>query len=216
MIRRLLFGRRCVLCREPLALDRSEKVRICPECAGKVRREYRCTHGKAVDHCTRTDSVLFYKDDIRRAMMYAKFYHRTGILRWFAEQTAVRLQANLDDWQPDYITFVPTSPLRKWVRGYDQSEIIARVCAERCGLECRKMLRRRFFSVRQSRMHSRGNRQRNAVRGFLPRSGADIGGKRIVLIDDILTSGSSASVCAGLLREMGACEVCLLTATRVP
>lgn len=216
MIRRLLFGRRCVLCREPLALNIPEKALLCRDCAGKVRREYRCSHSKAVDFCARTDAALFYKEEIRRAMVRVKFYHHTGALRWFADQTAARLLADLDDWKPDLITFVPVSPLRKWTRGFDQSEVIARRCAALCGLPCEKLLRRRFFSRRQSRLHSPGKRRQNAERGFLPRTGAALAGKRVVLIDDILTTGASASVCARLLREMGAGEVCLLTATRVP
>ena len=216
MIRRVLFGRRCVFCREPLDLEIPEKAMLCRDCAGRVRREYRCTHSKAVDHCAQTDAALFYKEDVRRAMVQVKFYHHTGALRWFAEQTAARLLADLDDWKPDVITFVPVSPLRKWTRGFDQSEVIARRCAELCGLPCEKLLCRRFFARRQSRLHSPGKRMENASRGFLPCSGVDLTGKRVVLIDDILTTGASAAVCARILREAGAREVYLLTATRVP
>ena len=216
MLRRLLLGRRCVLCRTPLELEAAEKTMLCRDCAVKVRRDYRCSHGKAVDGCARTDAALFYKNEIRRAMVWVKFYHHTGALRWFAEQTAARLLADLDDWNPDLITFVPVSPLRKWTRGFDQSEVIARRCAVLTGLPCEKLLRRRFFSRRQSRMSSKGERRENAARAFLPMQGKDLRGKRVVLIDDILTSGASASACARLLLQMGAAEVCLLTATRVP
>lgn len=216
MLRRLFLGRRCVLCRTPLELDVAEKVMLCRGCATKVRHDYRCSHSKAVDYCARTDAAFFYKEDIRRAMVRVKFYHHTGALRWFAEQTAARLLANLDDWKPDLITFVPVSPLRKWTRGFDQSAVIARRCASLTGLPCEKLLQRRFFSRKQSRMHSTRKRRENAVRGFLPVQGKDLRGKRVVLIDDILTTGASASACARLLIDMGAAEVCLLTATRVP
>lgn len=216
MIRRLLLGRRCVLCREPLPLDGSEKAYLCPDCAHRVRREYRCTHGKAVDHCSFSDSVLFYKEDIRRAMVRVKFHHDAGALHWFAEQTAARLLAVSEDWKPDMVTYVPASPLRVRTRGFDQGAVIARRCAAVCGVPCVPALRRRLFARRQSRMQSPAARQKNAARGFQPCAGVELAGKRVVLIDDILTTGASAAACARLLREMGAGEVCLLTATRVP
>ena len=216
MIRRLLLGRRCALCREPLALNASEKAYLCPDCALRVRREYRCTHSKAVPHCALTDAVFFYKGDVRRAMVRVKFHHDTGALHWFAEQTAARLLAHMDDWKPDLVTYVPASPLRIWSRGYDQSAVIARRCAAFCGLSCEPLLRRRFFAHRQSSMQNAAERRDNAAGGFLIRADANLMGKRVVLIDDILTTGASAAACARLLLETGAGEVCLLTATRVP
>lgn len=216
MIRRFLFGRRCVLCREPLALDASERAYLCPDCALRVRREYRCTHSKAVEHCALTDAVLFYKDDVRRAMVRVKFHHDTGALHWFAEQTAARLLAQMDDWRPDLVTYVPAAPLRVRARGFDQSAVIARRCAERCGLPCEPLLRRRLFARRQSELQNAAERRENAAHGFLPRAGAELAGKRVVLVDDILTSGATAAACARLLLVMGSEEVCLLTATRVP
>lgn len=216
MLRRLLFGRRCALCREPMGLKIPEHARICQTCAKEVRQSYRCTHSKAVACCARSDAALLYKDQVRRAMVRVKFYHNTNALHWFAEQTTARLLANLDDWKPDLVTFVPTSPLRKWMRGYNQSEVLARRAAERCGLPCADCLRRRPFGKRQSRMSSDQERRRNAAHAFLPRDGVRLDGKRVVLVDDILTTGATAEVCARLLLHLGASEVCLLTATRVP
>ena len=216
MIRRLLLGRRCVLCGGMLGLTDGERARLCPDCAAAVRREYRCPHGRAVDYCAQTDSALWYKGKVRRAMLRVKFYHRTGALRWFAGQTAARLLANQDSWQPDLVTFVPMAAPRRWARGYNQSAVFAREAAAKCGLPCVDCLRRGLFSRRQSRMETPADRRRNAARGFAARKGVRLDGKRVVLVDDILTTGATAEACARLLLGMGAAEVCLLTATRVP
>ena len=216
MLRRFFFGRKCVLCREPLGLRVPESGRICRDCAREVRQTYRCTHGKAVACCAQTDSALFYRDSVRRAMVRVKFGHNSHALRWFAEQTAARLLANLEDWKPDVVTYVPVSPLRYWQRGYNQSAVLARRAAKRCGLPCISCLRRCWFGKRQSRMATPQERRRNAARAFRPKEGVRLDGKRVVLVDDILTTGATAEVCARLLLHMGASEVCLLTATRVP
>ena len=59
-------------------------------------------------------------------------------------------------------------------------------------------------------------RKQNAEKTFFPRKGIDLTGKRIVLIDDILTTGSTLAVCAQILREQGAAEVYIVTAAQVP
>ncbi len=213
----LFLGRDCVLCGAPLDQKTAANVLLCPSCKARTRQELRCTYGKAVRGCTATDAALFYEDVVRRALIGVKFRGRPAALKWFAEVTADRLCMHLHDWQPEVLVYVPMSGLRRRLRGFDQSEYLASHCAERTGIPCVRALGRHWYARRQSSLPAK-ERLRNAERGFFvrPEAAARIAGKRVVLIDDIQTTGSTAAVCAARLRSLGAREVYLLAATRVP
>ena len=115
----------------------------------------------------------------------------------------------------DAITPVPLHWRRQWSRGFNQSELLAGEIGRRTGLPVIKALRRVRATAAQAGL-SKTTRRRNVAAAFHCRRGAPLlDGKRILLIDDVMTTGSTAAACAVVLKRAGAARVALLTVARV-
>jgi ComF family protein len=112
----------------------------------------------------------------------------------------------------DAVTPVPLHWRRQWQRGFNQSELLARGIARRCGIPVIHALKRVRPTVAQAGLSNTGRRQ-NVAAAFRPRRTVE--GKRILLIDDVMTTGSTAAACALALKRAGAAKVSLLTVARV-
>jgi ComF family protein len=113
----------------------------------------------------------------------------------------------------DLIVPVPLHWRRRWNRGFNQAELLAREVATRRGTVMVNALRRRKATASQMGLTSAA-RRRNMTAAFQPREGIDLSGKRILLIDDVMTTGATASACALALKKAGAKSVSLLTLAR--
>jgi len=115
----------------------------------------------------------------------------------------------------DAVTPVPLHWFRKWRRGFNQSELLARTIARRRGVPLASVLRRVRPTAAQAGLSNAGRRE-NVAGAFACRTGRrrDIASKRILLVDDVMTTGSTASACARALKRAGAARVVLLTLAR--
>ncbi len=113
----------------------------------------------------------------------------------------------------DAVVPVPLHWLRQWRRGFNQSEILARDLARRLGIPVISALHRRRSTLTQAGL-SNTARRRNVAQAFGARR-ASIANQRILLIDDVMTTGSTAAACARALKRAGAARVTLVTVARV-
>jgi competence protein ComFC len=113
--------------------------------------------------------------------------------------------------QFDSIVPVPLHWRKRWQRGFNQSELLARGVGRKWGLPVVRALRRLRYTVTQTGL-SHSARRKNVAAVFVPRRKVE--GQRILLIDDVLTTGSTASACAAALHRAGAVRVVLLTVAR--
>ena len=110
---------------------------------------------------------------------------------------------------------VPLHWRRQWERGFNQSDLLARAIARRCGIPVVRALRRARATVAQAGLSNTARRQ-NVAAAFGCRPGARaLAGKRVLLIDDVMTTGSTAAACARALKRAGVAKVALLTVARV-
>jgi competence protein ComFC len=113
-------------------------------------------------------------------------------------------------WAADAVAWVPLSRERLAVRGYDQSRALARAVSPRIGVRAEGLLRRVGDPGPQARRG--GAARREAMRGVFAPAGSVSG--RVLLVDDVLTTGATAAACAEALMAGGASQVGLLTAAR--
>ncbi|WGD56887.1 ComF family protein [Bradyrhizobium sp. CB1650] len=155
-------------------------------------------------------------DDVARTLVHAlKYQDRTDLApamgRWMA-RAGVELLAGADMLVP-----VPLHWRRAWRRRYNQSGALARVIARQSGVKVRSEVLRRVRATEQQIGLSRAQRATNVQGAFQVSADlqAEVQGRRIVLIDDVLTSGATADACARALLRAKAAQVDLLVFARV-
>ena len=113
----------------------------------------------------------------------------------------------------DVIVPVPLHPARERERGFNQATLLAELLSGQIGVPLRPVLERIRFTRTQT-AHDRAERMENLRDAFRLRKKADVRQLRVLLIDDILTTGSTLSECARVLKEAGATSVHAATAAR--
>lgn len=203
----LFFPPRCAFCRR---LTQSG-ARICPKCLrtlpfSKTAAVQRFPH---LESCC---SPLFYVDEVRSSLLRYKFHGLNAYAEVYGEFMAKCIDEN--GISCDSITWVPLSRRRLRTRGYDQARLLAEAIAERTGQPCVAMLEKTRNNRAQSSVGSAENRRRNVKGVYRALPGAEIKGKRILLVDDIVTTGATLSACAAVLKKAGAEGVYAVTAAR--
>lgn len=204
----LLYPPKCVICRRILA--RGEKE-ICADCLEALPN----FEGAApqVDCADDVAVTFFYENDLRESFLRYKFSGRDfyGKIygRWMAGRVLETLGRDFD-----VVSWVPVSRKRLRRRGYDQSELLARAIADKLALAVYPALQKHAERGPQSHLHDAAQRKENASGAFSLAPGADVSGKKILLIDDIVTTGATLSECCRVLKLAGAKRVsCALFAS---
>lgn len=148
-------------------------------------------------------------------MLRLKFANAPDILPFFARFMIDDYAQVAQAWRVDCITYVPMSLDRWWVRGFNQSAELAKYIAKDAKLPCVRTLRRRFFSARQSAQKDSTAREENVTRNFFLHPKVALEGKRVLLIDDVCTTGHTISRCAQLLKQAGATHVFVICVAKV-
>jgi predicted amidophosphoribosyltransferase len=110
----------------------------------------------------------------------------------------------------DVVTWAPTSRARRRERGYDQAELLARAIAWRLGLPCRRLLVRAGDARPQT---GRSRAERLAGPSFTARGRT---GRRVLVVDDVVTTGATLRNAASVLRRAGASQVRCIAAAATP
>ncbi len=114
----------------------------------------------------------------------------------------------------DYIVPVPLHPLKQREREFNQAERLARRVSAATKVPVQTRLLQRSVPTRTQTLLSRPERAANVRRAFALREPRRLAGARIVLLDDVLTTGATTSACARVLRAAGAGDVCVWTVAR--
>jgi len=113
----------------------------------------------------------------------------------------------------DVVIPVPLHPARLRERGFNQAELLAKILGQRINLTLSRALERTRYTTTQTAF-DRIDRMENLRGAFRLRKSIDVRGLQVLLVDDILTTGSTLSECARVLREAGAQSVYAVTAAR--
>jgi ComF family protein len=142
---------------------------------------------------------------------YARQIHlRHLVARW--------LHAALDDERLcgrrfDVIVPVPLHPTRQRERGFNQASLLAELLSAQTSIPAKPVLERIRYTITQTAL-DRSERMENLHNAFRLRKNADVRGLRVLLVDDVLTTGSTLNECARVLKRAGAFSVHAATAAR--
>jgi len=217
----LLFPPRCAGCGK-------NGFRFCPDCIKKAPRanQQKCVFcgeylpNSQINHqCTRQSFIDrgyvwgLHSGPLKKGLHRFKYQRDLGLADIFSELLIdVFLTTTLD---LDMIVPVPLGTKRLRERGYNQAYLLADACAKRLGVDCKPRVLRRIRETRTQVGLSIVQRQQNVSGAFKAESN-EVSAKRVLLIDDILTTGATLNACAEALKQAGAEHVFSLTLARAP
>ena len=208
-LRDVLYPRRCMLCRSFLTANETDLCHSCrtqvpdysfgasnPETSGKIDAHF-------LDSFT---AVWYYENNVRKSILRFKFQRAVYLAPGFGRALAIKLsrQGPADF---DILTWVPVSRARRFKRGYDQCQLLAQGVGKAMGIVPCKTLRKVRNTPPQSGLSSSAQRKANILGAYRVCRDVDLRGKRVILLDDIFTTGSTMNECARVLLTAGAKEV---------
>ena len=151
---------------------------------------------------------------VRRLIHEFKYHQRLYLRYVIADWLAVVLQdPRLSSRAFDVIVPVPLHPAKRRERGFNQAALLAGSLSSRIGVPVRPVLQRIRYTKTQTAF-DRAERLENLRNAFRLRGGADVRGLQVLLVDDVLTTGSTLSECARVLKRAGASSIYAATAAR--
>lgn len=202
---KLLFPPKCVLCRKLLQKQETDLCRSCREDAPEFVKSKR--NIPFIAHWT---GIWYYRDHVRGSIHRYKFSNARRYASAYARLLAVQLQKEEMD-SFDILSWIPISPARKRKRGYDQSQLLAEALGRELGCTPVAVLKKYRNNPPQSSISIQAQRRANVLNVYAVTDPGLIRGKRILLVDDVVTSGSTASECGKTLLIYGAKEISLAT-----
>lgn len=191
---------RCEVCSQPYS--GRLPVFTCPNC-----------HGDAF-HFDFTVSVVRSRGVVRDMVHRLKYGKELWLGRVFAAWMSEGLgDPRLQGWTPDALVPVPLHPRRLREREFNQAEVLCEELSRRSGLRVLSPLARCRYTTTQTQLDRKGRRQ-NLRDAFVLRKNGDVTNLNLLLVDDVLTTGSTLDACAAVLLESGARSVRALTAAR--
>ncbi len=158
-------------------------------------------------------SVYPYESPAREILAGIKFYRQRWLLGAFSGAVSLFASTVLAESRYDFLVPVPIDRGRLGERHFNQSEILAGMLSKACGTPVETALRKPYSTPAQSRLNQK-ERRANLYGVFSAPKPEKISGKRILLVDDILTTGATSDEAARVLKNAGARSVDLFTLAR--
>ncbi|MGH9723787.1 MAG: ComF family protein [Candidatus Acidiferrales bacterium] len=159
-------------------------------------------------------SFAQYDEKLTAAILLLKYEEIHSLGKWFAARLREVMAADEDVLRADVVVPVPLHPDRLRERGYNQAEMIAAPLARQLNLKLRAYLLVRTIP-RPPRLHLSRRERWESVRGaYAISKGVQVDNLRILLVDDVMTTGATLDACARALKRAGAAKVFALTVGR--
>lgn len=194
----LLYPPKCAFCGDLLREDETDICRKCRLTLPKPDVSER--HGEFFESCR---FVYEYKGAVAASIRRYKFRG----MRQYAPIYGRLLAMELLRIEYDVLTWVPVSDRRRRKRGYDQSYLFAQAVAKELGAVCVRTLRKKWDNRAQSSIRDAAERRANVLNVYAAVEPENFADKRVLLIDDMITTGATLSECSRVLLTAGAAKV---------
>ncbi len=199
----------CLNCKQEIEINLPP---FCDKCGRPLQtNKYSCKHKhQNLSHIDRAWIACNYQGTIRTLIHNIKYSNKLSLINFAASICCNFAEKFIDLNEIDYITYVPLDRQKKKQRDFNQSELIARKIAKHFNI---KLLNKTLLKVRPTRPQievSGRERLSNLTGAFKIKRNNLIKDKCVLIIDDVLTTGSTLNECAGCLKQAGACSVLTL------
>ena len=225
MLSGLLYPRRCPMCDRVLPFGDM----ICASCAGDIEyeNEPRCMkcgrslgEGETSVFCADCEHHEHVYDhgycmadyrSVARAIYRMKYRNRRQNAEWFGDEIARRLGREILDVRPDVLVPVPLHRARMRKRGYNQAADIARALSSRLGIPVREDLVKRVRNTPPMKNMDGEEKRRNNMKNAFQLCGDVVKYDRIMIVDDVYTSGTTIDAVAREFRKAGVLGIFFVT-----
>lgn len=156
---------------------------------------------------------LFQKDkELQKIIHELKYGNRFVTGKYLGREIALCLKDKISAWSADCLVPVPLYHVKKAERGYNQAEYLCRGISEISGLPVKlNLIKRIRFTNTQTQLNL-NERKKNVEGAFRAANSSRIAGKKIILVDDVITTGATIGECAKVLKDSGAARIYALSA----
>lgn len=206
----LLFPPKCIFCDQLLFGEEKEVCSLCSLGMEDFSSE------EKLPYLHKWISLWYYEESIRESILRYKFAGASEYAPVYGRYLAEKIrERNLCEGE-FVLTWVPVSRQRKRKRGYDQVELLAEAVGKELGVQPVCTLRKIRNTPAQSGISDPAKRRANVLGAYAPVDPQIYKGKRILLLDDIVTTGATAGECAKVLLTAGAgnVDLAVLAASR--
>lgn len=175
------------------------------ECANCREMELHFRHARSAVVAAGVVLEVIHRYKYQRALWFEPF---------LAELLERRAVPELRPQEWDMIIPVPLHPLKKREREFNQAERLGRCLARSTGIPLNVGILKRVEPTRTQTLLTRQERAANVRHAFAIQPHVNVTGKRVVIFDDVLTTGATTSACARVLRDAGAADICVWTVAR--
>jgi len=206
----------CARCRAQVRFIRPP---FCHRCGlsfeGEITGPFECANCRELElHFQSARSAVAARGPALEAIHRYKYHRALWFEPFLANLLICQAVPELERERWDWIVPVPLHAAKRRDREFNQAERLARRLAAALGIPANPRLLHRVLPTRTQTQLSRQERAANVRRAFALRPGVRLNGQRIVLVDDVFTTGATTSACARVLKTAGAGDVCVWTVAR--
>ena len=182
---------------------------LCSDCRKKLKPKAHTAYSEhwGTDGISKGYFALYYAPPISRLIRAFKYESVYRCADYLVELMEPVLQA-IRPGDYDCLVPVPLHYDREWTRGFNQAKVLARLIGKRLNIPVNTELKRSVNTRKQAKLRV-SQRRKNVENAFYTKSSYE--GLRVLIVDDVLTTGSTACACAKVLRKAGATDVAALT-----
>lgn len=197
----LVFPPKCILCERILGKNETDLCRIC-----RVESPWCAKNNLKFTFLDSWTAVWYYKGNIRKSLHRYKFRRARHYAPAYGRLLAMKILKEYPEGF-DVLTWIPVSKFRKFTRGYDQVELLAEAVGKELGMKPACTMQKVRHNRPQSRISGAAKRRANVLGVYRAAEPESLAGKRVLLLDDIVTTGATAAEAARVLLTAGAKEV---------